>query len=159
MVEMNGFTRTLDSFKSFLQASGYAVEEPRNEWEVLIAKKDGSVSSVFRNKRDKLTFPKELTKAYRAFQKGYRDMKSEQKAELRQRDGDCCFYCGDVMAEGEETIEHLLAVAHDGTDAMENLVLAHSECNRRADKLPLIEKIKLREAHQKALQPLTQNRR
>lgn len=159
MVAMNGFTRTLDSFKNFLQASGYTVEDPKNEWEVLRVKKDGSVNSVFRNKKDQLTFPKEMRKAHSAFQRGYRNMKAEQKAELRQRDGDHCFYCGDVMNDGEETIEHLLAVAHGGTDAMENLVLAHSGCNQQADKLPLIDKIKLREAHQRALQPLTQNRR
>lgn len=67
------------------------------------------------------------------------------KAALATRDGSECFYCGRLMAENEMTIEHLVSHHKGGPDHMDNLALAHEACNKEADNLPLVEKIKLRE--------------
>lgn len=67
-----------------------------------------------------------------------------KRGALLARDGDKCFYCREPMDELDMTIEHLLAKAHGGSNAMANLVLAHSECNRKAGKLSLVEKLALR---------------
>lgn len=83
---------------------------------------------------------------------------SKMKLVLRQRDGDCCFFCGLAMFELSDgrpetplcddcTLEHLVGRAKGGPDHEDNLVLAHERCNKEADNLPLMEKIKIREAN------------
>jgi 5-methylcytosine-specific restriction endonuclease McrA len=47
------------------------------------------------------------------------------------------------MAKGRETIEHLIAKALNGTDALENLVLCHRGCNVHLKDRPLEQKLKI----------------
>lgn len=68
---------------------------------------------------------------------------ARKRGALLARDGDKCFYCGEPM-DDDVTLEHLLAKAHGGSNVMANLVLAHSECNRKAGHLSLVEKLALR---------------
>ena len=69
------------------------------------------------------------------------------EAKLRKRDGDLCFFCGlPFTEENPPTLEHLLSIAHGGNNHLSNLVLAHGECNMKADSMPVIEKVKLRDA-------------
>lgn len=83
----------------------------------------------------------------------------KRRLAIRDRDGRRCFYCGERMRftrwickrTGElrptgrdATVEHLVAVALGGTDALENCVLAHAACNSFVGSRPLSEKLELR---------------
>ena len=70
--------------------------------------------------------------------------KRRLKRALLKRDGDRCWLCARPMAKGCETIEHLIAKALDGTDALENLVLCHHGCNVHLKDRPLEQKLKIR---------------
>jgi 5-methylcytosine-specific restriction endonuclease McrA len=62
---------------------------------------------------------------------------------LRARDGDGCGRCGDLIdfdQDGNQpagpTIGHVVPAARGGSDAMLNLRLEHSRCNKRAGARP-----------------------
>lgn len=44
------------------------------------------------------------------------------------------------------SVEHLIAQGRDGPDLWDNLVLCHRRCNQKLRDLPLVEKIKMRDA-------------
>lgn len=68
------------------------------------------------------------------------------KARLALRDGHRCFYCGlPFTVEDDATEEHLLSLIHGGNNRLENKALAHRRCNELAGRLPIVEKVKLRE--------------
>ncbi|MEP2103570.1 MAG: HNH endonuclease signature motif containing protein [Parasphingorhabdus sp.] len=65
-----------------------------------------------------------------------RKAKQSKRKTLRKRDGDDCWYCGNVMRFGgipntrkSATIEHLQPLTKGGTWALDNLALCHSSCN------------------------------
>lgn len=65
--------------------------------------------------------------------------KRRRQAALRERDGDLCCHCGGVMdftprgpapiRDDAATMEHIVPRSQGGSNAMENLALAHSYCN------------------------------
>lgn len=63
---------------------------------------------------------------------------------LLARDGDRRPYCNKKLGD-DQSREHLVAIANDGSDRLDNQALAHHACNVKAADLPLIEKIKLRD--------------
>jgi hypothetical protein len=63
------------------------------------------------------------------------------REQLRQRDGDNCWYCGQPLSfelEGSArkfaSIEHLIDLKYGGTNKLGNLVLAHAKCNRKINE-------------------------
>jgi 5-methylcytosine-specific restriction endonuclease McrA len=68
-------------------------------------------------------------------------------AQIYERDGGVCFFCGKTLSLEESTIEHLLAVAHGGKDNAYNLTIACQPCNRNSGAKAVIEKVKIREAN------------
>lgn len=71
---------------------------------------------------------------------------------LRLRDGDRCWLCNGKLSFGAArtskkapTIEHLVAQVNGGTDALDNLVLAHPGCNRQLGCRPVEDKHAMRE--------------
>lgn len=77
----------------------------------------------------------------------------EQVEALRKRDGGRCWLCGGPMNFKAEqpspkapTIEHLIAKSRLGPNTIDNLVLCHQPCNLELGDLPLVDKIKKREA-------------
>lgn len=66
---------------------------------------------------------------------------------LRERDGNNCWFCGEVLGF-DESIEHLTPRAEGGSDDLDNLVLCHVKCNRNLRALPRHAK----EAARKAMQ-------
>ena len=62
---------------------------------------------------------------------------------LRERDGDDCWFCGAPMGD-DCTIEHLIPKSKGGRDSLSNYALAHLKCNNDAANLPLVQKIALR---------------
>lgn len=79
--------------------------------------------------------------------------RSEVVRKLKNRDGCNCFFCGNVIPRGRETIEHILpktvSKKHEGglkiVNDLRNLALAHEECNSKAGSLSIVEKIRLRD--------------
>jgi HNH endonuclease len=59
-------------------------------------------------------------------------------AELVERDGDRCWYCGCTFAEQDRacTIDHVLPVSRGGGNELANLRLACSYCNGRRARFP-----------------------
>lgn len=54
------------------------------------------------------------------------------KATLIRRDGTNCAICGKPMLTmADITIDHIEPVSRGGLDVLENLRLAHPDCNRR----------------------------
>ena len=63
---------------------------------------------------------------------------------LAERDGWVCHLCGDPIdpsAKGghQPTIDHLIPRSEGGSNAQENLKLAHRRCNQRRGNAPLLE--------------------
>lgn len=57
--------------------------------------------------------------------------------------GNRCFFCSEVLDRSEASIEHLVAVAREGTDADENCVACCKAINRLLGSMPLKDKIKV----------------
>jgi 5-methylcytosine-specific restriction endonuclease McrA len=54
------------------------------------------------------------------------------RGDVRKRDGDNCFYCFKYVDPKDENLCHLLSLFKGGTNDLENLVIGHSWCNRKA---------------------------
>lgn len=70
--------------------------------------------------------------------------RGRKRALLLRRDGPECWYCACDMPEDDMTIEHLINRSDGGSNHVDNLVLAHGLCNRRAANRTLREKDELR---------------
>lgn len=68
------------------------------------------------------------------------------KQEVYDRDGGKCFFCGVALTFEKSTHEHILATQHGGNNSNANCTIACQPCNLEAGALPIVEKIKLREA-------------
>lgn len=134
---------------------GADILEPTNEWEVLRFR-GNTLSVIYKNKHGVLNFTGEAKTAVNAFLNGNKDkwgIEGKKRAKKRpndisllvKRDGPWCFYCHKILLEHEMSIEHILSLCHGGSNHSANKVLACRPCNRKADNMPVIEKIKLRE--------------
>lgn len=70
--------------------------------------------------------------------RGARRMRSDRRrkklAQIVARDGRDCWICGNLVAEGHESIDHVERLADGGSNGVENLKLAHPRCNFRRDR-------------------------
>lgn len=66
------------------------------------------------------------------------------------RDSGTCFYCGRPVTREDATVEHLIPVAHGGTDNPGNLVLVHAACNALAGDASVLTKIRHRDRNHRA---------
>ena len=55
---------------------------------------------------------------------------------LRLRDGDACYICGKPLGERTAHVHHVVPWSLGGRDTIDNLALAHPECNVAAGNLP-----------------------
>lgn len=143
----------VDKFQTFLKESGAEVLAPTNPYEMVRFKTENGVSVMYRGRRG-ITFTGEAQEAYEKFQrksiwqiKGNAQKARERiKAEILERDGVDCFFCGKPTLDGQDrTIEHLLSIDHGGNNNLANLVFAHKDCNLAVGNMPIIEKIKYRD--------------
>lgn len=153
-------------FLSWLASSGAEIGTPTNPYEVCRYKafsgKDQRASThiVYAKDNELLTYCGATRAHYEAFMAGEniefvarkrpRDKAPNRpgnmaraRERLWERDGDECWYCGSPMGD-DCTVEHLVNKSEGGGNRLENLALAHGDCNRRAGNLPLVEKIALR---------------
>jgi hypothetical protein len=153
MIFYSQIRRKVPKFEVFLTANGAQVLRPTNEWEVARFIAGGETGIVYRNKRDEVSFVGPAEGAFSAFRSG-QPWRVDQKngkalrskpvaATIRARDGDECFYCALAVSIEDESVEHLVARAHDGPNHISNLFLAHRLCNAKAGHLSAPEKIRL----------------
>lgn len=151
------------ALQNFLTQRGAEVLPPTNPYEVLRFRAASGVNVIYRNEGWQITpIGADIVAAIQAFQTGLswhalpkRKQRPRPHARrvrqiiraLRQRDGDGCFYCGQPCSEEDESIEHLLSRATEGPDRLENYVLAHRSGNNDAGVLPIMLKIRIREAN------------
>lgn len=159
--------RKLLAFARFLSASGAEVFKSRhNRYEVLRFRTGIEMAAIYRDRRGWLKFTGPAGLAWRAFASNTPHRARERGAELGDhareeiveqligRDGRRCFYCGQVLPTGYETIEHLVPATAGGPNHLANLVLAHRACNEGAGTLSVMEKVLLREQLQADGAPL-----
>ena len=153
-------------FASFLARHGAEICTPTNGYEVIRYRAfwEGSAKAlthiVYAKESGLLTYTGASREHYEAFiagealpdtaatldDKRARRLKGTAgvRVKLRQRDGDCCWYCGGLLESAESNVEHLINISDGGTNALANLVLTHTTCNTAAGNKPLAEKMDLR---------------
>ena len=139
-----------------MAARGAEILKPTNKWEIIRARTKYGVAILWTNSRGKLTPNDAMEKTQNDMKSGVkitpvqtikrRATKTDQRINtLLERDGDKCFFCLRPIG-GDLTIEHLLSVAHGGSNHICNMALAHNGCNKAAGHLPLMKKVQIRES-------------
>lgn len=154
------------AFAAYLAQNGADIGVPTNGYEMIRYKAfwEGSQKAqthiVYTRENGLLTYTGASREHYEAFQAG--DPLPETQAtldekrvrrvkntgairqKLRERDGDCCWFCGGGTTPFDSNVEHLINISDGGTNALANLVLAHTACNAKAGNMTLAKKLELR---------------
>jgi 5-methylcytosine-specific restriction endonuclease McrA len=153
----NDKSRGHAAFQEFLERNGAQVLLTCSPYEAARWVASGRVYVMYRNKQFEYSFScDDARAAWTAFQ-SKRPWSANQAVKrisrksveemLVERDGPTCWYCGtaDFSANaGKPTLEHLLAVADGGSNHLSNLCLACAPCNLEAGRLPIVQKVTLR---------------
>lgn len=151
---MNLSQKQINNFKYWLSERGAELLPPTNSYEVVRFRCNHGTGVVYTGKKGNKFSDPFVSDAFSCYSnskkwdgkfKTVRRVSGKHKRELLIRDGDECFYCGEVMPEDDITKEHLFSIAQGGRDHINNCVLAHKLCNDKAGHLPIIEKVKMRE--------------
>jgi len=147
------FKKMQAEMNSWLMRQGAEVLSPTNPFELVRFRAQGGTHVIYERKNGVLTangFAEECLQAFRAGKRlgmgittGSRSSTIRMKSALLQRDGDLCFFCAKPMPQDDMTVEHLVSFHKGGPNHMDNFALAHEECNKQADNIPLVEKIKV----------------
>lgn len=140
-------------FEAWLRAQGANVIAVTNQYEFARFRARGALHIVYRRINGAFSAEEFGMECLSAFQRGgniamgfttpRRNLGHAIRATLIERDGDACFFCGEVMDQADTTIEHLVAKARGGPDHTDNMVLAHEKCNQAIGAMPLIDKIRV----------------
>lgn len=138
-----------------MSSQGCEILPVTNEFELLRFRCKKGVGVIYTGRRGISVSSEMVYEAYDCFinvkkwngkgKPGKRVTGSKIKRQLIDRDGMYCFYCGEEFEAPKLTKEHVLSIVQGGPDRIENLVLACSPCNKEADHLPVIDKVKLRD--------------
>jgi hypothetical protein len=151
-------------FNEFLQLGGAEMRLLTSDYEIARFKTVNGVCVVYRNKKGKFSFSNAFARAaWEAFLSGkkwhaakvfIRTARVKVENKLLRRDGNDCLYCGATFNEEKSpTLEHLLSIADGGNNHISNLALCCEPCNMEAASLPIVEKIKLRDAKRQSVKP------
>lgn len=154
--QLAAIEKRLPELRSWLEARGASLIDTTNEWEVLRFKGGQMTAVIYRNKANRLTYTGGAKAAVTAFMRNasWRVAPATKRTKssggrnpvfktLRTRDGDRCFFCLEAVEQADESIEHLVAVTHQGPNHISNLVLAHRKCNADAGHLSAMAKIQI----------------
>ncbi len=141
----------------FLEVGGAEILPITNPFELARFKTVNGVCVIYQNKRGVLSYSNDHAKVaascflegkpWGASKKHHRVQRQSVEAKLIERDGRHCFYCREHFSEElPPTLEHLLSVAHGGTNHIANLCLACEPCNVAAGNFAIVDKLKLRKA-------------
>lgn len=145
----------IEALKNFIRAQGGEVEESTNTWEIVRFRARGGVHSIYTNARGRITahgFSGEVLAAFNkpigiamGNTKKQRPGMAGRRSRILERDGNVCFYCLQGMGPEDRTVEHLIDRSKGGPDHLDNLVLAHEQCNLGLNGKNLHEKLAVRE--------------
>lgn len=62
-----------------------------------------------------------------------------KRLQVLKRDGYVCYLCELPIAKGEESLDHVVPRARNGSSSLDNLRAAHKACNRRKGQMSLDE--------------------
>lgn len=144
----------VNAFAEYLVAHGAEVVATTNHYEVLRYRLDDGTFVLYRKENGSITWTTPILLHWQA----YRDRRAVSIVKRRpggqqrqnlvkalfERDGDCCFYCGQSLGD-DITIEHILSKVHGGRGTRENCALAHEACNQAVNDLSISEKIQARD--------------
>ena len=153
ITDFEGEKMNVDKFKLFLVGSGAVLLEPTNPYEVIRFRTKNGVSVVYKGKRG-YSFTGEAREAFDVMGKknawtiipNGMKLKKRTLKSLIERDGVECFFCPKETTDDNRTIEHLLSVSNGGNTNLANLVIACKDCNVAVGEMPIIEKIRYRDA-------------
>lgn len=155
------FLKAWPKFAKFLKSRGSDILPTTNPFELARFTTDGSVGIVYKSTKGEIRksgWTKSAREAFIAYKtnsstwrassptprSSCKDRSAKIRRTLRQRDGDFCFFCGQPLGNNA-TIEHLIPLSAGGPDTLQNMVLAHRECNNQAGSMTVTEKIALRD--------------
>jgi 5-methylcytosine-specific restriction endonuclease McrA len=139
------------TFQAYLDLIGVDKLETTSQWEYSRFVANDIVCVVYENKKGRISFSNETSqKIYEAYEEGRRinvqsvkrkSLSQKFKEKIFERDGNKCFYSGEVMTLEDATIEHLIPLSKGGKNNIDNLVLCLKEENIKMGDKPLIDKI------------------
>lgn len=145
----------LPGFLKWLDDNGAEVLQTTNMYEVVRFKTANGVSVIYENKHGRQSFTGESDEAYKHFRdkkrwvthNRQRAQLTSLKEKLAKRDGCKCFWCHQPHESVKTlTVEHILNKMHGGSDNSNNLSLACKPCQTELGRLPITQKILLRES-------------
>lgn len=139
----------LQRFTNYLTGEGGIILPPTNEYEALRFRGD-QVGVLYKSGKAANPYTRQAINDWKGNKKwtgrpistGRLTTYTKQKRYIFKRDGSKCFYCHKELGQ-DITLEHLEDLKRGGRNVLSNMVLAHDKCNGAADKLDLVQKIKL----------------
>lgn len=139
----------IEKFKEWLQNYGCEILPTTNQYEAVrfegrevgVLYTSGKTSGIYAT-RAIVCFNNKKKWDGSPIKTGRNSSYKKQKTALVERDGTCCFYCGEEMND-DITVEHLIALSCGGKNVLSNMVLAHEKCNHMVKNIPISEKVKL----------------
>ena len=145
-------TNKHSKFLDYLRQCGATVLPVTNGYEIARFIAQGKTCVVYQDKWGRTSANGFALDCWQAFESGKRIAMgapvkprtyiAKHKLALLERDGDLCFFCAQPLVE-DITVEHLVSHDKGGPDVSDNFALAHESCNKSADNLPLMKKIKM----------------
>jgi len=134
-------------FKKWLEQNGAEILPTTNEFEE-VRFKGSEIGVKYKSGKYSNDYAKKAFECYknnlkwdgRPINIGRKNTYVKEKKSLIKRDGNACFYCGDLL-EDDVTIEHLVSLVSGGSNTLANMVLAHEKCNNEAGNKTIVEKV------------------
>lgn len=152
---MKSTEKHFDDFDAYLDSIGAEKMPLTNSYEVARFLANEIICVVYYGKKGVSFSNGEARTIYKAFLVNKKinvsgtkrkQLRKSLKESLFKRDGYACFYTGIELTEDTATIEHLIPLSKGGKNNLDNLVLCTKESNQAMSDLPLIEKIRQRDA-------------
>ena len=154
-VTSNALLARIPAFKDYLREHGCEIQPLSNDYELVRFKSALGVGVIYTGKRGLSGNVPFVADALTLFLTGQpwesgkvrptiRNSSPKRKAALLKRDGPNCWFCSKPLGS-DITEEHLIPVTQRGSNHLDNIVLAHTDCNGLASHKSLVEKILLRD--------------
>lgn len=134
--------------------SGLDLNEYRRRSDIFqsggLSRVDSQVAAGMSVAIDALLAPKEQEAPAATSFRRKRSQSKRERDEIRARDGDNCWLCGNFVDEAHESTEHLDPVSRGGSESLENKRLTHRACNQDMRNMTREEKKALRDERRKA---------
>ena len=154
-ITSNALLARIPEFKDYLREHGCEIQAPSNDYEIVRFKSALGVGVIYTGKKGLSSNVPFVADALTLFLTGQqwesgkikptiRNSSAKRKVALLRRDGTACWFCNKPL-RSDITEEHLIPVTQRGSNHLDNIVLAHFECNRLASHKSLVEKVLLRD--------------